>query len=127
MMKAIKFIGDLGERVAYVGLLALLIGAALTLVGCAVGRGAAGEVILGVEAGRLADTAERGLIGAVGMIPGVGPALTYALGGAVAGGWTVKGGAAAALKLLEKKRKASDIAREAAEKRVVELEATNGG
>lgn len=124
MTKTLKFVGALGEKIGIVGLVALMIVALMCVAtGCAVGTGPGGEVILGVEAGRLVRTAEQGMIAGASMIPGIGPLLSTVLGGAVAGGFTVKGASTAAVKMIEAKRKKADIAREQAEKKVVELEA----
>ncbi len=51
-----------------------------TLSACAVGRGPAGEIVLGVEAGALAETAEHGIT-ALGnlLLPGLGGTLAAVL------------------------------------------------
>lgn len=86
------------------------------LAGCTVGRGPGGEIIIGMEVGVLADTLEQGVIGAVGMVPGVGPLLAKILGGATAGGVTIGGTAKLLINRLEKRRREADIAREKAER-----------
>ncbi len=85
----------------------------LLLVGCAVGRGDAGEVILGVELGIMADNANQALGAGINMFaPG--------LGTIIAGGLASIGGGAGVSKLvvnkIEKRRKSADMAREAAER-----------
>ncbi len=95
----------------------------VVLAGCAVGRGPGGEIIVGAEIGQLTDTAEQGLIMGASMIPVVGPMISQALITAGAGGATVGGVSKMIVNRIEKRRKAADIAREMAEKRVAELEA----
>ncbi len=85
----------------------------LLLVGCATGRGPAGEVIIGVEVGTLTDTANQALGAGINMFaPG--------LGTIIAGGLASIGGVAGLSKLvvnkIEKRRKAADMAREVAER-----------
>ncbi len=100
-----------------------LIGVAMILNGCQMARGPGGEIIVGVPVGTLVETAEQAAFGAVGMIPGVGGLIQSFLAPAFAGGLTVAGSAKAARMALEKRRKKADMAREAAEKRIAELEA----
>jgi hypothetical protein len=100
----------------------------LLLTGCAVGRGPAGEIVVGVPLGTLVDTSEQAIIGGAGMIPVVGPFIQKLLIGAAAGGATTAGVAKLVLAKLEAKRKASDIARELAERELAVAEAKlNGG
>jgi len=103
----------------------------LLLSGCGVGRGPAGEIILGVEVGALVDTFEQGLIGAAGMIPGAGPILQQILLSAAAGGVTVAGVGKLAVNKLEKRRKEADQEREEAMRdlavALAKLEDGNGG
>ena len=91
--------------------------------GCSIARGPGGEIVVGFELGRMVETGEQALITGAGMIPGVGPFIQNMLIGAGASGLTVAGAMKGGRAMLEKRRKAADIARERAEKRVAELEA----
>ncbi len=120
MDKIMRFI----QRVALAtGLVCLLGGFLMLLSGCSIGRGHGGEFIVGVEIGRAVETGNQALFVGAGMIPGVGPFIQNMLLGAGASGLTVAGVAKAGRMAVEKRRKAADIRREAAEKRVAELEA----
>jgi hypothetical protein len=101
----------------------------LLLAGCAVGRGPAGEIVIGVEAGVLVDTAEQAMIGTVGQIPVVGGLLQQILIGATAGGLTIGGTSKLLLNKLESRRKKADIARELAERElaIAKAKLENGG
>lgn len=102
----------------------LLMGLGLVaLAGCTVARGPAGEVVIGVEVGVLAETAEQVAIGLAGQVPVVGGMLQQMMIGAVGSGATIGGVAKMLLNKLEKRRRDADIAREKAERRVAELEA----
>lgn len=95
----------------------------IALTGCEVARGPDGSIIVGAKIGILVETAEQGLIAGAAMIPVVGPMISAALITATAGGATVGGVSKMIVNKIEKRRKAADIAREVAEKRVAELEA----
>lgn len=113
------------QRVALAtGLICLIFGIALLLQGCTMARGPGGEVIIGVPVGTLVETTNQAIITGAGMIPVVGPFIQNLLLGAGASGLTVAGVAKAGRLALEKRRKQADIAREKAERRVAELEAT---
>lgn len=109
MDKTLKVIQDVGCGIA---LAALFMGVAFIMNGCQMARGPGGEIIVGVPVGQLIETSEQALYTGVGMIPGVGPLIQSFLAPAVAGGFTVAGAAKAGRMALEKKRKASDRARE---------------
>ena len=102
----------------------LLMGLGLVaLAGCAVGRGADGAIVLGIEAGVLVETVEQGIIGAAGEIPVVGNLVRNILIGAATSGVTVAGSAKALMMRQENRRRKSDMAREASDTRVAVLEA----
>lgn len=109
----------------------LLAAGTCLLAGCATGRGAAGEVILGIEVGRLVETTEQALIGAAGMIPGVGPLIQTLMLGVIGSGATVAGVSKVMMNKIEKRRRAADQERE--ETRVelavaeAKIETLNGG
>jgi len=90
----------------------------LFLGGCAVGRGPMGEIILGIEAGTLADSTGA-VIGqaANAIFPGLGKILGFG-GGAVL---TTVLGAWAKVRATDKKRKRADQAREVATREKAEL------
>ena len=94
----------------------------VVLTGCAMARGPDGSIIVGAKLGVLIETAEQGLIAGAAMIPGIGPMISGALVTATAGGATVGGVSKMIVNKIEKRRRNSDMAREAAEKRVAELE-----
>ena len=94
------------------------------LAGCAaVIDPVSGDVILGVKAGVIAESAEQSLVQGLGMIPLVGPILQSAAGTAILSGASVAGTARVLRNRLEAKRKASDRAREEAMAEVRELKA----
>ena len=95
----------------------LIVPALLLLGGCAVGRGSMGEVVIGVDAGRLVETGDQALAAAADTIlPGLGAVLApLGIGGMV-------GGFARAMQ-KERARKTSDQAREAAERELAVLQA----
>ncbi len=112
------------QRVAFaIFVICGLAGIALVLSGCSMARGPSGEIIVGIPVGVLVETSEQALIGAAGMIPVVGPFIQTLLIGAGASGLTVAGAAKAGRMALEKRRKASDIAREELRVEVAELKA----
>ena len=116
-MRSFRFENEVkGDRTSVLLIGAGVFFAALLLGGCAVGRGPAGEIVLGIEAGRLVDTVEQGIIGAAGMIPGAGPLIQQLLLSAAAGGATVAGTGKLVLNRVESRRKTSDQAREEAER-----------
>jgi hypothetical protein len=88
------------------------------LAGCAVGKGPTGEIVIGVEAGRMAETTEHVIGGALNSwLPGMGTL--------VAGGLTSVGGVGAITAAVRnaRKRKRADQAREQAEKDAIMAEA----
>lgn len=107
--KILRFIQNVGLGV---GLGVLAVGVVLLLNGCQMARGPGGEIIVGVPVGTLVETTEQALYTSVGLIPGVGGLIQQFLAPAMAGGFTVAGAAKAGRMALEKKRKASDRARE---------------
>lgn len=109
MDKVLQFVQNVSFLLAVVGVTGLFI---LMLNGCQMYRGPGGEVGIGIPIGVLIETSEQALIAGVGAIPGVGPLIQSFLVPAVAGGFTVAGAAKAGRMALEKKRKASDRARE---------------
>lgn len=112
------------QRIAMtIGILMTGILIAMALSGCMAARGPAGEIVIGMEVGRLVETTNQAILTGAGMIPGVGPFLQNMLIGAGASGLTVAGAMKGGRAMLEKRRKAADIAREVAERRVAELEA----
>ena len=121
MDKVLKLTQNIAMGVA---LGVLLLGVALLLNGCTFARGPAGEIIVGVPLGTLVETSEQALIGAAGMIPGIGPFLQNLLMGAAAGGMTVAGAAKAGRIALEKRRKNSDVGREDLRVELAEVKAT---
>lgn len=89
----------------------------LILGGCAVGRGPAGEMVWGMDMGAMAETGEQSLTAILG----------WALGGTAGGAGAAAGLARIFMSALEHRRKTSDQAREAAEKKTIELAATLRG
>lgn len=94
----------------------VLAASAIVLTGCAVGRGPAGEVVLGWDAGQLTDTANAaGAQVATAAAEWLGVPLELALGiGAVVGTGGVGGVLVSIRKILEANRKAAEARAEAA-------------
>lgn len=82
MTKRSRLVCVIGGLAITAGIFLLL----FALAGCAVGRGTAGEVVLGWDAGRLTETTEQALSGlGDALLPGLGVLLTAV--GVPAVGW----------------------------------------
>ena len=104
--------------------LTLLGFSALILAGCVFVRDPiTGEIVGGIPLGTLAETGNQILGGAVGHIPVVGPFLQQAVLMATVGGVTTGGVSKMIVNKIESRRKASDMAREAAERDLAVAEA----
>jgi len=95
----------------------------LVLVGCSVGRGPGGEIVIGMEVGRMVETGNQAIIAAAGMVPGIGGILQTLLIGGGTMGLTVAGGSKLLLNRIETRRRKADQSREATQLALARVEA----
>lgn len=100
-----------------------LAGTAVLLAGCAMGRGPMGEIVMGVDLGKLPESASEigGVLASAAFGPQVGTVVSSVLATVLGGGSVAVAGTKIAGR--ERRRKEADQGREKAEKEAIALKA----